>query len=257
MKSLVLLTLGLATTFTLAVQVGPSPRQIKNLVTFGDSYTDVVSVGDGGVAWPVYAAGYGPFHLFPFARSGATCSNNLTSRPAPPVFESQLPLYFAEVANGTLKLKPEETIYTLWIGTNDVGGGGLLTGHQAPGVTIVDTVSCAVNWVKTLYASGARNFLFQNMIPLQHVPLYSADSYPNRFWTAPRNTTEWSVFMTELVNSGNEIAKLMLQDLPSTLRAAHIGLFDSYALLVDTRASARDFEFDMEVQTSFGNRGNT
>ena len=23
--------------------VGPSPRQIKNLVTFGDSYTDVVS----------------------------------------------------------------------------------------------------------------------------------------------------------------------------------------------------------------------
>lgn len=27
----------------LAASVGPSPGQIKNLVTFGDSYTDVVS----------------------------------------------------------------------------------------------------------------------------------------------------------------------------------------------------------------------
>lgn len=65
------------------------------------------------------------------------------------------------------------------------------------------------------------------MIPLQKVILYSADSYPNRFWTAPRNTTEWSVFMTELTTSGNEIAKLMLQALPSSLPGAHIGSYDS------------------------------
>lgn len=31
------------------------------------------------------------------------------------------------------------------------------------GVTIVDTISCAVNWVKMLYALGTRNFLFKNM----------------------------------------------------------------------------------------------
>ena len=113
--------------------------------------------------WPVFAAEDGGFTLFPFAKSGATCSNNLTDRPFPSVFESQLPTYFAEVANGTLKLDPAETIYTLWIGTNDVGANALLTGGQAPGVTIVDTVSCAVNWVKVLYESGARNFIFQNV----------------------------------------------------------------------------------------------
>ena len=84
-------------------------------------------------------------------------------RPFPSVFKSQLPTYFAEIPNGSLKLNPEETIYTLWIGTNDVGANALLTGGQAPGVTIADTVACAVDWVSTLYKSGARNFIFQNV----------------------------------------------------------------------------------------------
>ena len=87
--------------------------------------------------------------------------------PFPSLFETQLPLYFTEKANGTLRLEPNETIYTLWIGTNDVGASALLTGHQTPGVTLVDTVSCSINWVKTLYESGARNFLFQNVSLLQ------------------------------------------------------------------------------------------
>ena len=113
--------------------------------------------------WPVFAAKDGHFNLFPFAKSGATCSNKLTPRTFPSVFEDELPLYFTERANGSLKLNPAETVYTLWIGTNDVGVGTLLTGQQTPGVTIVDTVACAVNWVKVLYASGARNFIFQNV----------------------------------------------------------------------------------------------
>ncbi|OBZ65266.1 hypothetical protein A0H81_14749 [Grifola frondosa] len=190
----------------------PPQAKSKNLVTFGDSYTDVVLTGDGGVAWPVYAARDGNFSLFPFARSGATCSNNLTDRPYPSVFESQLPLYFTEKQNGSLKLSAEDTIYTLWIGTNDVGANALLTGSQMPGVTIVDTISYD---------------------PVQHTILYGADSYPNLYWTAQRNTTEWSVFMTELVNSGNALSKLMLQALAPSLHGAHLGLFDSYGLISD------------------------
>lgn len=132
-------------------------------MTHHNSPNSKVVTGDGGVAWPIYAAGYGPFHLTPFARSGATCSNNLTSRPFPSLFESQLPLFFAETANKSLKLDAEKTIFTLWIGTNDVGANALLTGGQKEGVTVVDTVDCAVNWVRTLYKAGARNFLFQNV----------------------------------------------------------------------------------------------
>ena len=120
--------------------------------------------GDRGISWPTYAAQvYGHFHLFPFAKAGATCSNNLTDRPFPSLFESQLPLYFEETRNGSIRLNPEETIYTLWIGTNDVGVNSLIVGEGTPGVTLVDVTECAVNWVKVLYENGARNFLFQNV----------------------------------------------------------------------------------------------
>ena len=63
----------------------------------------------------------------------------------------------------------------------------------------------------------------EQMIPLETTPLYSTNSYPNRYWTAQRNTTEWSVFMAELTTSGNAIAKLLLQNLAPTLHGAHIG----------------------------------
>jgi len=219
----------------LTAATGVKPKQIKNLVTFGDSYTDIVSIGDGGVAWPVYAAGYAGVSLFPFARSGATCSNNITFRPFPSVFESQLPLYFTKKQNGSLRLDPKETIYTLWIGTNDVGANSLISGSNS--ASIVDVATCMVNWVKVLYENGARNFLFQNMIPLQNVPMYSPNSYPNRFWTAQRNTTEWSVVMTELVLSGNALTKALLQALTPSLHGSHLGLFDSHSLFADMFAN--------------------
>jgi len=220
---------------------GPYPGQIKNLVTFGDSYSDIYVPGDNATAWPVYAAMYGNFTLYPFARSGATCSNYLTYKPYPPVFESQLPLYFTEKYNGSLELNPNDTMYTLWIGTNDVGVNALLTGSQTPGVTLVNTITCAVDWVRVLYTSGARNFIFQNMLPLQDTILYSADSYPNRYWTAERNSTEWNVFMTELTNSGNGLSSLMLQALAPTLEGAHLGLFDSYGLISDIRSHPQNY----------------
>ncbi|PPQ64113.1 hypothetical protein CVT24_008724 [Panaeolus cyanescens] len=211
--------------------VGLRPKQIKNLVTFGDSYTDTVIVSNGGTQWPVYASGFAKVNLFPFARSGATCSNNITFRPFPSLFESQLPAYFqASGRGGNIKVKPEET-YTLWLGTNDVGSNALLTGND--NASLVDVTTCMVNWVKTLYQSGARNFLFQNMIPLQNVPLYAPVSHFSRYWTAQRNSTEWSVFMTELVLSGNALTKLMLEALAPSLKGAHIGIFDSHSLFAD------------------------
>ncbi|OCH85023.1 GDSL lipase/acylhydrolase [Obba rivulosa] len=212
---------------------GPSPNQIKRLVTFGDSYSDVVLAGDNGTAWPIWTAIYGDFTLYPFARAGATCSQSLTPRVFPPVFQSQLPTYFAEVANHSISVPPEETVYTLWIGTNDVGVGELIDGQQNPGVTLVDTIQCKMDWITTLYETGARNFIMQNMLNLQDVILYQADSYPNKYWTAERNTSEWHIFMTELVASANKLTELMLKDLAPTLPGAHIGLFDSHKLFTD------------------------
>ncbi|KAJ7449218.1 GDSL lipase/esterase [Mycena latifolia] len=210
---------------------GVRPGQIKHFVTFGDSYTDIVATGDQGTAWPVYAAGYSNTTLHPFARSGATCSNNITFRPFPPVFENQLPLYFTETSNGSLKLPMDQTVFTLWIGTNDLGADSLVTGSN--NASIVDVSGCMVDWVRVLYASGARNFIVQNIIPLELTILYSANSYPNRFWAVERNTSDWSVLMREMVLSGNALTKLMLQALAPTLPGSHIAIFDSHSLIQD------------------------
>ncbi|KAF8839794.1 carbohydrate esterase family 16 protein [Paxillus ammoniavirescens] len=220
---------------TPSIAVGVASGQIKNFVTFGDSYTDssYYPSADGGYAWPTYAAGYGPFNLVGMARSGATCSNNLTYRPFPPIKEWQLPTYLNETYNGTLHLDPEETMYTIWIGTNDLGANALLTGSDAPDVSIVEVRQCAVDVLKILYENGARNFIMQNMLPLDLTILYSNYSYPSKYWTAQRNTTEWNVYMKELVRGGNEITYLMLKALASTLPGAHIASFDSYGLFTD------------------------
>ncbi|KAL1747183.1 GDSL lipase/esterase [Schizophyllum fasciatum] len=235
------------------------PRTITNLVTFGDSYTDVVNTGDGGTAWPTYAVQYASsaanatVTLYPFAKSGATCSNQITYRPFPSLFESQLPAYYASLGNGTFQFGVDagNTLYTLWIGTNDVGSNALLTGPTRldeagdaivdSDATIVDTITCAVNWVKVLYEHGARNYLFQNMIPLETVPTYSPHAYPTKFWTAPRNATEWSVFMRELTTSGNKIAELLLKQLAPGLEDAHLGLFDAHALFADMYNNPADY----------------
>ncbi|KDR70177.1 hypothetical protein GALMADRAFT_890537 [Galerina marginata CBS 339.88] len=282
LKSLSLVAFALlaaSTTAILASTSSPlknplSQSQITAFVPFGDSYTDTFSPSNGGTAWPVYAVGYASSSvgsdveggendvengenkgkggqpkvgLFPFARSGATCSNNITNRPFPSVFESQLPLWEMEKANGSLGYladgskglgdseakKEDAALYFLWIGTNDVGDNGLLTGHGAEGVSLVDVMGCAVDWVRVVYESGGRNFVFANMLPLQRTPLYSANSYVNHYWTAQRNTTEWNVVMSELVLSGNALTKLMLQALAPSLPGAHLGIFDTYSLFND------------------------
>jgi phospholipase/lecithinase/hemolysin len=159
MKLLVAAALCSVLALSIPVHGKGRPQHIKNLVTFGDSYTDIVYTGDASVAWPVYVAGYANISLYPFARSGGTCSNNLTYRPFPSVFESQIPQYLQEKAS--LMLDPQETIYSLWIGTNDLGGNALVSGNDQ--ASIVDVATCMVNWVKVLYQSGARYFLFQNV----------------------------------------------------------------------------------------------
>lgn len=60
-------------------------------------------------------------------------------------------------------MNPDETIYTIWIGTNDLGANALLTGSDAPDTSIVQVRQCTVDVLKILYESGARNFIMQNV----------------------------------------------------------------------------------------------
>ena len=55
-----------------ALATGVLPKQIRNLLTLGDNYTDIVIAGNGGTAWPVYAGRLLWCFLVPFSKSGAT-----------------------------------------------------------------------------------------------------------------------------------------------------------------------------------------
>ena len=66
------------------------------------------------------------------------------------------------------------------------------------------------------------------IIPLDRLPIYAVDAYPDKFWTAQRNTTEWHLFIQELAVAGNAISKLMLQNLARELDGAHIGMCVSF-----------------------------
>ncbi|KAI0630857.1 GDSL lipase/acylhydrolase [Trametes polyzona] len=232
-------------------------NQISNLVTFGDSYTDVVYVADGGIVWPTYAVRYAsearnqtggaPVTHYPLAMSGAVCSTKLTPGDYGSVLENQVPGYVDRVKSGAIppSVYGNNTLYTLWIGTNDVGPWGQLTGQTVAGATemttVVDTVECWIDWVKNMYANGARNFLLQNMIPLELTPMLSREGFDIPDWTAPKNSTAWYLFTKEVTTAGNKIGELLLKDLAPTLPGAHLGLFDAHSLFADMYAHPEQY----------------
>jgi hypothetical protein len=141
------------------------PRRPASTATDARSHADsTLWVATNGTAWGQYLAGYAGLALHNFALSGATCSNAVTPRPGfSDVVADELGAY--DNFTKSTRLDPAHTLYTLWIGTNDVGAGELLTGQAPPGVSVVDTAACAVGVVKSLYERGARKFLFQNVRP--------------------------------------------------------------------------------------------
>ncbi|KAL1727935.1 GDSL lipase/esterase [Schizophyllum commune] len=257
MHSFPLVALSLTPFLAAPTYAALAPNQITHFVTFGDSYTDVFLAGDGGRSWPLYVMDYvdagtanASLTLHPYAMSGGICSHALNNLPWPSVLEEELPAFYNDSSNGTLDgsapgvlgdIAPDNTLYSIWLGTNDVGAGALLTGEAPEGVTVVDTVACTVNWVKTLYDKGARNFLFQNMNPLEKTPMYSRNGKPTGTWTASKNATEWNIMIHELTTAGNKLAELMLQQLVPTLDGAHVALFDSHSLFNDMIANPEQY----------------
>lgn len=148
-----------------AFALGVAPAQIANWAIFGDSYSATIyghTGVNGGTAWPYYAAGYTtpPVNVYDAALAGATCSNTLTPRFLwPDIVHNELPAYL--LAKPLLNWKPEETLFTIWFGGNDLGV--FADGSQAKGVSINETTECGIDVLRTLYTHGARNFLFMSV----------------------------------------------------------------------------------------------
>jgi hypothetical protein len=100
------------------------PADAPRRAQFGDSYTDSTNyIVTNGTTWGEYLAGYAGLQLHNFAISGATCDNKSTPRTYPDIQVNELNAYY-NLTNHTT-LPADETLYTIWIGTNDVGVGQL------------------------------------------------------------------------------------------------------------------------------------
>ncbi|KAI9710306.1 MAG: hypothetical protein M1820_002800 [Bogoriella megaspora] len=254
-------------------------KKFTSFVPFGDSYTDESRLGyfishngsappvgwigpestsasDGGRIWARYVVQYTGVNLYNYAVSGAVCSNNITPRffatinaPFPSVAEYEIPAFIADSkyveADGTkaLNVPADETVYSIFIGTNDLGYYAFIEDAQINNTTLVDYVDCVFDAFDSLYQNGGRYFVLQNVAPLQHTPIYALESEggvgpgPDEFWSnKPENTTQINGRQLEQVVSVNDIFKYQLPfevKLANRYPGARFALFDTYSLLDD------------------------
>lgn len=151
---------------------------LRTLIDLSQNY----DASSGGRIWVEYVKQYTGINLYNYAVSGAVCSNEITPRTFttfdfPAVREYEVPAFIADSKyiepNGSKFMinPPDETVYIIWIGTNDLGVDALLTDSQVPGTNIVSYLDCVYEQLQTVYENGARNFVILNAAPLNLTPL--------------------------------------------------------------------------------------
>jgi phospholipase/lecithinase/hemolysin len=194
--------------------------------------------------------------------SGAVCSNQISPRtlsainaPFPDVQGYEIPAYIADsqyrAANGTAFFTgtPFNSVYAIWIGTNDLGNNAFLTDSQIPGKTLKDFVDCVYEAIDRLYASGARYFVLMNLAPLQLLPQYATPengglNATQYFNNKGPNITEISWRMYESVVTVNQIYAYRTPfeaALASSWPGASIANFDVNSLMTDIWANPQEY----------------
>lgn len=140
------------------------------------------------MTWPRFVSNLSGAKLYNYAVAGAVCDNKQIFRlitgldvPFPDVvYEVDAFIADSNYKNQTTSTntlftnrKPENTVYSMWIGTNDLGAGGFLTNNALNGTTIPDYVDCIFEKFDRIYKAGGRYFVLMNMAPLELAPLYA------------------------------------------------------------------------------------
>ncbi|PGH09888.1 hypothetical protein AJ80_07598 [Polytolypa hystricis UAMH7299] len=253
-------------------------RDLKSLVTFGDSYTDESRLGyfienngeappvgwespasdstaSGGLSWARIVSNSAGAELYNYAISGGVCSNKVSPRhfdainaPFPDVEGYEIPAFIADSHHKVgkkpfLNLPRHETVYAMWIGTNDVGNSAFLTDEQIKGKTLLDYVDTIYSSFDKLYKNGARYFVLMNLAPLHLLPQYAGpeldgpDATP--FWpnkAEAGNATAFHERIKENVVTLNELFKYKTPvevTFKRRYKGANFALFDTSALITD------------------------
>lgn len=158
--------------------------------------------------------------------SGAVCSNEIVYRyldalggPFPSVADYEVPAFRADVkyASATPNTTffqdrtAENSVYALWIGTNDLGNGGFLLDQQVPGKTISDYIDCVWSVFDSVYEAGGRRFALFTQAPLEVSPLFASVEHGGagdvNYWSnkTAYDTTETEFKILEYTTTVNTI----------------------------------------------------
>lgn len=251
-------------------------RHMENLVTFGDSYTDESrasyfashghapppgvllppsnQTSGGGEAWGRFASEFSGAKYYNYAVAGAMCSNNITSHwfdpikaPFPSVLEYEVEAFEEDIKYRKLypNRRSDNTVYALWIGTNDLGIDGFLSDRNAAGTSITSFLDCLWQTFDHVYKTGGRHFFLLNEAPLHVSPMYAAPenggTLDNNYW---RNKTmynmteyqykmfEYSTSVNTMIDYGVPFQLLVKKRWPG----ATFGVFDVHSLMLDIHA---------------------
>ncbi|PQE17017.1 carbohydrate esterase family 16 protein [Rutstroemia sp. NJR-2017a BBW] len=167
--------------------------QFKYLITFGDSYSQTgfsitgtkpsVSNPIGNPTFPGWTTSGGNNWIgnllhpsssttllnYNFASGGATTDANLVTPYASTVLSlvDQVSLFTKNLSPLPSPLSSSNTLFAIWIGVNDVGNAWYASNWSSLSQTIINRY---IQEAATLYAGGARNFLFLTVPPIQRTP---------------------------------------------------------------------------------------
>ncbi|KAI4716052.1 hypothetical protein E4T48_07732 [Aureobasidium sp. EXF-10727] len=174
----------------------PGWAGIKHIFAFGDSYTttgfntSLTQPGPGNPlgnpTYPGYTSSNGPnwidyltttynksfIETVNLAFGGATVDSTLVAPYLPTVLSVKqqvqdefLPLYASHFS--PVPWTSDDTLFTIFIGINDIGNS-----YAAQNASLHPTIFAELSGlVESLYTSGARNFLFLNVPPVDKSPL--------------------------------------------------------------------------------------
>ncbi|KAG9231626.1 GDSL lipase/esterase, partial [Amylocarpus encephaloides] len=208
----------------------------------------------GGITWARYVSLSSGAMLYNYAVSGAVCSNEIIYRylagikQAFPdvVYEVNAFVADADFVNATTNSntlytnrRAHNTVYSMWIGTNDLGADAFLTDSSLNGTTIPDYVDCIFSRFDTLYKNGARYFVLMNTAPLELSPLYglpgAGGQTASHYWPdKPSNITEVSYKMKEYTRLVNDVLKYQTPfelHIAKRYPGASIAVFDTHSLM--------------------------
>ncbi|KAL8382620.1 hypothetical protein RB595_006412 [Gaeumannomyces hyphopodioides] len=166
----------------------------------------------------------------------------------PSVLEDQIPSFKTDVDVGADTLyggsrTAENTVYAMWIGTNDLGGANaFLVDEHAPGATITNFTDCIWNVFDEIYSTGGRRFVLLNEAPLHLAPLYVPSAVGgivnSTFWPTKTKYNE-TAYQQKILQYTTTVNTVFYYGVPFNLivkrrwPGAKFSIFDVHSLMTD------------------------